>query len=73
MAALGVDLVTSLAGVTGKVITGATGGAGFMAGAANYQCNWRYVASLGMSMYGDLLDNDVSAGEMWKNAAIRGA
>jgi hypothetical protein len=23
-------------------------------------------------MYGDLLDNDVSAGEMWKNAAIRG-
>jgi hypothetical protein len=23
-----------------------------------------------MSMYGDLLDNDVSAGEMWKNAAI---
>jgi hypothetical protein len=22
----------------------------------------------GMSMYGDLLDNDVSAGEMWKNA-----
>jgi hypothetical protein len=30
------------------------------------------VAALGMSMYGDLLDNDVSAGEMWKNAAIRG-
>jgi hypothetical protein len=30
------------------------------------------VATLGMSMYGDLLDNDVSAGEMWKNAAIRG-
>jgi hypothetical protein len=29
------------------------------------------VAALGMSMYGDLLDNDVSAGEMWK-AAIRG-
>jgi hypothetical protein len=24
------------------------------------------VAALGMSMYGDLLDNDVSAGEMWK-------
>jgi hypothetical protein len=23
-------------------------------------------------MYGDLLDDDVSAGEMWKNAAIRG-
>jgi hypothetical protein len=31
MAALGVDLVSSLAGVTGKVITGATG-TGFMAG-----------------------------------------
>jgi hypothetical protein len=29
------------------------------------------LASLGMSMYGDL-DQDVSAGEMWKNAAIRG-
>jgi hypothetical protein len=29
------------------------------------------VAALGMSMYGDLLDNDVSAGEMWKNAAIQ--
>jgi hypothetical protein len=24
-------------------------------------------------MYGDLLDDDVSAGEMWKNAAIRGS
>jgi hypothetical protein len=36
MAALGVDLVTSLAGVTGKVITGATGGAGFMAGLLEY-------------------------------------
>jgi hypothetical protein len=29
--------------------------------------------AVGMSMYGDLLDNDVSAGEMWKNAAIRRA
>jgi hypothetical protein len=64
MAALGVDLVSSLAGVTGENWgnwelaegTSITGG----------------VAALGMSMYGDLLDNDVSAGEMWKNAAIRG-
>jgi hypothetical protein len=70
MAALGVDLVTSLAGVTGKVITGATGGAGFMAGAGVATSITGGVASLGMSMYGDLLDNDVSAGEMWKNAAI---
>jgi hypothetical protein len=72
MAALGVDLVTSLAGVTGKVITGATGGAGFMAGAGVATSVTGGIASLGMSMYGDLLDNDVSAGEMWKNAAIRG-
>jgi hypothetical protein len=72
MAALGVDLVSSLAGVTGKVITGATG-TGFMAGAAGVATSITGgVAALGMSMYGDLLDNDVSAGEMWKNAAIRG-
>jgi hypothetical protein len=31
------------------------------------------VAALGMSMYGDLLDNDVSAGEMWKNGYTRRA
>jgi hypothetical protein len=66
MAALGVDLVSSLAGVTGKVITGATG-TGFMAGAAGVATSITGgVAALGMSMYGDLLDNDVSAGEMWK-------
>jgi hypothetical protein len=56
MAALGVDLVSSLAGVTGKVITGATG-TGFMAGgcqvATSITCSRiRYEC-------GDLLDNDV--------------
>jgi hypothetical protein len=35
MAALGVDLVSSLAGVTGKVIRG-NWGTGFMAGAAEW-------------------------------------
>jgi hypothetical protein len=69
MAALGVDLVT-LAGVTGSDNRG-NWGTGFMAGCwSGHQHNWR-CSALGMSMYGDLLD-DVSAGEMWKNAAIRG-
>jgi hypothetical protein len=54
------------------VITGASGGAGFMAGLlSSYQCSRRY-SSLGMSMYGDLLDDDVSAGEMCGKCGIRG-
>jgi ABC-type uncharacterized transport system substrate-binding protein len=71
MAALGVDLVSSL-GVTGKVITGATGELVLWQGCRVATSITGGVAALGMSMYGDLLDNDVSAGEMWKNAAIRG-
>jgi hypothetical protein len=41
-----------------------------MAGAAGSPSITGGVAALGMSMYGDLLDNDVSAGEMWKNAGL---
>jgi hypothetical protein len=70
MAALGVDLVSSLAGYWKSDNRGT--GTGFMAGAAGVATSITGgVAALGM-MYGDLLDNDVSAGEMWKNAAIRG-
>jgi hypothetical protein len=39
MAALGVDLVSSLAGVTGKVITGATGE--LVLWLPGGHCNWR--------------------------------
>jgi hypothetical protein len=72
MAALGVDLVSSLAGVTGKVIKGQLGNWFYGRGCGVATSITGGVATLGMSMYGDLLDNDVSAGEMWKNAAIRG-
>jgi hypothetical protein len=69
MAALGVDLVSACRGLEKKVITGATGVYGRGCRVATSITGG--VAALGMSMYGDLLDNDVSA-EMWKNAAIRG-
>jgi hypothetical protein len=59
MAALGVDLVSSLAGVTGKVITGATGELVLWQGRWVATSITGGVATLGMSMYGDLLDNDV--------------
>jgi hypothetical protein len=70
MAALGVDLVSSLAGVTGKVITGATGN-WFYGQAAGVATSITGGAALGMSMYGDLLDNDVCRRNV-ENAAIRG-
>jgi hypothetical protein len=56
MAALGVDLVSSLAGVTGKVITGATGELVLWQGCRVATSITGGVATLGMSMYGDLLD-----------------
>jgi hypothetical protein len=71
MAALGVDLVSSLAGVTGKVITGA-GGTGFMAGCRSATSITGGVAALGMSMYGDLLTM-TSLQEKWKNGYTRRA
>jgi hypothetical protein len=53
MAALGVDLVSSLAGVTGKVITQL--GNWFYGRAAGVATSITGgVAALGMSMYGDL-------------------
>lgn len=70
--ALATDLGTSLAGVAGKVITAGSGGAGWMAGAAGTAISVTGgLAALGMEMYGDWLDDDVSAGEMAKNAGIR--
>jgi hypothetical protein len=52
MAALGVDLVSSLARGTGKVITGATGELVLWQGLLVPLTGG--VATLGMSMYGDL-------------------
>jgi hypothetical protein len=57
--------------VTGKVITGATGELVLWQAAGVATSITGGVAALGMSMYGDLLTM-TSAGEMWKNAAIRG-
>jgi hypothetical protein len=68
MAALGVDLVSSAS--LGYWKQG-NWGTGFMA--AGVATSITGGVAVGMSMYGDLLDNDVSAGEMWKNAAIRRA
>jgi hypothetical protein len=65
MAALGV--VSSLARVTGKVITGATGELVLWQG-CQVATSWR-CSHVGMSMYGDLLDN---AGGVEKMQAIRG-
>jgi hypothetical protein len=48
------------------VITGATGELVLWQGLPGGPSITGGVATLGMSMYGDLLDNDVSAGEMWK-------
>jgi hypothetical protein len=73
MAALGVDLVSSLAGVTGKVITGATGNWFYGRGCQVATSITGGVAALGMSMYGDLLDNDVSAGDVEKCGYTRRA
>lgn len=72
LAAFGTDLATSLAGVVGKGITAGTAGAGFMAGAVGTGISVTGgLAAMGMSFYGDYLDQDVSAGEMWKNVGIR--
>jgi hypothetical protein len=67
MAALGVDLVFACRGYW-KSDNRGNWGTGFMAGLPVATSITGGVAALGMSMYGDLLDNDVSAGEMWKNA-----
>lgn len=66
------DALSSIAGVAGKAVTAGTGGAGFMAGIAGTAASVTGgLASLGMSMYGDYLDKDVSNGEMWTNAGVR--
>jgi hypothetical protein len=71
MLSLGTNIATTAIALGGKAVTVATGGAGIVAGAAGTAVGVvGGLAAVGMAMYSDYLNEDVSNREMWANAAI---
>lgn len=68
---LATNAITTAIGIGGKLVTAATGGTGIMAGAAGTGIGVvGGLAALGMTFYSDLINKEVTTGEMWTNLGI---